>query len=487
MSTVTCSSCGMEYDGTGLQAGVQFQCTQCGSMVVVGAPATAGIKRNAARPRAAGGPPKRGPARAGAGRAAPMAAGQPQEDERPGYGAPPAKKNNAPVIIGVVMGVAVVVVMIVVIVLSGGPDPAEQEAAFREEKKKKQKEDAAAKDAQTKADNELVKKPMDAAIAQAPSIETLLLNQDAKAIENLFDWNVYAGYNQTLIEKTPDFMNTPLIGVGTWEKEGDRYTGRFLGKVGHGPDSLRERVMAYIQAYIFGATELKWDRAKTDAEAGGFTIEVSGKKYIGKKVFIDYRGGGKTKEFWLGAEKGTDNVRLLNFVDLNSLKNLVTDEAKNERTDDRNFMRDPDNRDPSRDPEDEDPEDAPSDSDGDLPKNAKTGAMPTAAACLNAYEDLKRGTKLNAARIKAVETEPKKSEKKATMGAFIDLLIDAVKANDRAGKNRISSALWGIWQPFVPQDWGQDDMVYNIDFDGQSDADTTVRRWIEVYNSYKTE
>jgi hypothetical protein len=480
MSTITCSSCGMEYDGTGLQAGVQFQCTQCGSMVVVGAPATAGVKR----PRAAGGPPKRGPSRAGAGRGAPMAAGQ-QQEEQQGYGAPLKKKSNAPMIMGVVMGVAVVVVMIIVIVLSSGPDAAEQEAAFREEKKKKDKEAADEKARQVKAENELVKKPMDAATAKASTIETLLLNQNAAELEALFDWQVYAAYNQTLIDKTPDFMNSPLIGVGSWEKgEDGKYTGRFLGTVGHGPDSLRQRVMNYIKAYLFGASELKWDRVKTDSDGGSFTIEVNGKKYLGKKIFIDYRGGGKTKEFYLGALKGTDEVRLYNFVDLNSIKSMVGDEAKNEREDDRNFMRDPDERDPRRDPED--PEDRDTDPDGDLPKNAKTGAMPTAAACVNAYEELKRGSKLNTARIKSVETEPDKAQKKATMGAFIDLLIDAVKDNDRAGKNRISAALWAIWQPFVPQDWGQDDMVYNIDFDGQSDADLTVRRWIEVYNTYKT-
>jgi hypothetical protein len=491
MSTITCSSCNMEYDGTGLQAGVQFQCTQCGSMVVVGAPARSGPKALGKKPTgrtrvAAGGAPKRGPARAGAGRAAPMAAGQPQEDERPGYGAPPAKKSQAPMIMGVVMGVAVVVVMIVVIVLSSGPDPAELEAAFREEKKKKDKEEAAAKDAQTKADNELVKKPMDAAIAKMPSIETMLLNQNAKEIEALFDWQVYSAYNQWLIDKTPDFMNTPLFAVGTWEQEaGGRYTGKFLGKAGHGPDSLRERVMGYIQAYLFGAPDLRWDRAKTDADEG-FTITLGAQKYIGKKVFVNYKGdGGKSKEFWLGAPKGSDQVRLYNFVDLNSLKNLVADEAKNERTDDRSFMRDPEERDPGRDPEPEgDPE---TDKDADLPKNAKTGALPTAAACLNAYEDLKRGTKLNAARIKGVESEPDKKQKKATMGAFIDLLIDAVKSNDRAGKNRISSALWAIWQPFVPADWAREDMVYDIDFDGQSDSDLSVRRWLEVYEIYETE
>jgi hypothetical protein len=490
MSTITCSSCQMEYDGTGLQAGVQFQCTQCGNMVVVGAAAKAPIGRNAARPRAAGGPPKRGGAR-GAGRAAPMAAGGQQNDgQQQGYAAP-AKKSNVGLFIGLGIGAAVLIVIVIVVVMSSGPAPEDLTKEADKRRLDDRKKEIADEDARRLAEKQALTKTYDAAYAQGPAIEAALRGGNASTIENLFDWQAYALYNDTLISADPaaylKSKDAPLLCVGEWDKDASGApTGVFTGKTPLGPDGLKARVMFYIQEFYFGKEDIRYvdDRSKAHE---GYKVSIRGTDYYTKPIYVSFKGGGVEKEFWVGAPKGSTDVRIINFRDKQAFPNLQGKEAKKERDDGRG---DPFNRerDLTRDPEDpEDPRERPTDPDGDLPATAKTNAKPTVAALINAIEDLKRGVKLNTAKIQNIEKEPSKVEKKATMGALIDLLIDAVNGNDRAGKNRISSALYDVWQPFVPQGWEQDDMVYNIDFDGQSDADTVVRRWLDIYNSYKTE
>ncbi|MBZ0137051.1 MAG: hypothetical protein K8I27_11830 [Planctomycetes bacterium] len=419
-------------------------------------------------------------------------AGGPQQqmqDQQQGYGPPPRKGSNAGLFVGIGVGAVVLILIVVAVIASGGPTPQDQERLKAEQQAQEQKERIEKEMAEKRVENEAIKKPMDASLAQASSVFAALQNEDAGTLDALFDWDVYAAYNATLIDSNKDFLNTPLFGVGQWEKGADgRYTGKFLGEVGHGASGLRQRVMDYIKEFIFGAEGLEWERAKTESDNGGFTLELNGTKYLGKKVFVTYQGAGKTKELWLGAPKGTDNVRLLNFVDMSSLKNLQALEAKNDRSGDQRDPYNPDRNpsDPDRNPPDN-PDDPPADPDANLPQVAKTGAMPTEPALVNAVNDLKRGQDLNTARMRAVESEPSKVQKKATMGAFIDLLIDAQANKDRKQKLSISSALWEIWRPFVPQDWQKKEMVYTQDFDGQSDSDLIVRRWLEVYNSYKTD
>lgn len=506
MSTITCNSCGMQYDGSGLQPGVQFQCTQCGAMVAVGAAAPPpAAARGPARPR--GGPPGRAPARGPAGRGPakgpgrgprPMAGGpqQQMQDQQQGYGPPPKSGGNAGLFVGIGVGAVVLILIIVAVVASGGPSPQDAEKQRREEQEQKRREQIAKQDEETRKANEAILKPKEAAMAQAGDVFNAVKNEDAATLEAMFDWKAYAAYNQTLIddpEKGKDYLNSPLLAVGSWEKDGSgKYTGMFIGEVAHGPDSLKTRVMNYLKEFVFGAEELEWEKGKTESEAGDFSLELNGTKYYGKRVFFTYKGAGKTKELWLVAPVGSDQVRIINYVDNSSIKNLQSLEAKNERTGDQrdpyNPDRDPRNpdRDPPKDPDN--PEDPPVDPDANLPQVAKTGAMPTEPALRNAVDELKRGGDLNSARTRAVEGESSKQQKKATMGAFIDLLIDAYNGNDRTMKLRISSALWEIWRPFVPQDWGKDDMVYTLDnFGSQSSLDLHIRRWLEVYNSYKTD
>jgi anti-sigma factor RsiW len=128
------------------------------------------------------------------------------------------------------------------------------------------------------------------------------------------------------------------------------------------------------------------------------------------------------------------------------------------------------------------------DPDANLPVMAKTGAMPTAPALVNAVNELARDKELNTARMNQIREEPSAEQKKATMGALIDLLIDAQNAGDRAKKLRVSKTLWAIWRPFCPADWGEAQMVYTIDgFSSQNAEELPIRRWLQVYAEYNTD
>lgn len=508
MSTITCGSCGMQYDGSGLQAGVQFQCTQCGAMVQVGGGAKrpTGVQRKtpgkgpagkaagprAAGPRAAGGPPQR--------RGAQPVMGQPGHDpnqQQSPYAAP-RKKGNAGLFVGLGVGLVVLVLIVVVVISAGGPSPQDMQAAAKEDEKKKKEEEYARRDAETKKKNDEVLKSMEASRAMAGKIESALRGGDTAGLAAMFDWNTYALYNGDLVKGKAEFMNTsPLIVDGDWEKlETGKYSGKYIGRAVRGPDSLKTRVIDFIANYYVGA-EITMDEERTKHEKSAFSITVGSNDYLGVKVFVDVKNRGKLKEFWVGAPRGSDQAKIINFVDPGSLKTLQEKEAKNERDpriDDRdptNPDRDPTN--PDRDPSnpDRDPEnpDNPTenDPDADLPAVAKTGANPTDPALVNAISELKRNA-LNEARKDTVRKHTSKAEKKATMGAMIDVLIDAVKNGDRNLKHNASKALHDIWKSFTAADWQREDLVYDLEFGGdQSASEMIVRRWLWTYNNYSTE
>lgn len=508
MSTITCQSCGMQYDGSGLQAGVQFQCTQCGEMVKVGGAkrAAPGGKRPTGRPRAAGagrpgagsrrpgGPPAgrkptRGPGRGlpntAGGAMAGGAAGGAQEGP-PQFG--PPKKSNTGLFVGLGVGGVVIVLIIVAVVMGSNTSTPQQTTAQKQEEQYKQaQEQQRQRDEEIRKRNEAAKATLAAGMDFGKAIESSLRNSDASTLEGMFNWQLYAAYNKHLVDTVDnpkDYLNSPIIANGQWEKgDDDRYTGKFIGETVRGSDSLKTRVMGYIQDFYFGAQNITWLREKTETEPDGFVMELSGNKYRCLRIFIEYDGAGKTKEFWIGAPEGTTDMVIFNFVDGSAGRNLQGVEAKNPRRDDRdprNDDRDP--RNPDHDPVDG--EDPPPDPDANLPEVAKTGKMPTDPALVNAIKELERDRSLNNRRLDNIRGVPNVNEKHATMGAIIDLMIDAQKLNDRNRKLITSEALWDVWKSFVPKEWDKDKMVYLIDFDGQAQTDLIVRRWIQVYNDY---
>ena len=407
--------------------------------------------------------------------------------QQPGFG-PPPKKSNSGLIVGAIVGVIVLGLIIIAVVASSGPTPEESTKQKAKDEAQQRKEEMAKRDAETKAKNEAILAPIKAAKDQASAIEAALRNENAPTLEGMFDWSLYSAYNKTLVDgdRGTAYLNNPLFAVGEWEKVNDRYTGKYIGKEAYGPDGLKDAIMGYIKEYFFGASDLHYDKAKTESDGGQIGAEINGTKYLGVKVFIEFKGGGKTKEFWLAAPEGSTDVRIINFVDGGALKALseVIGKKNPRNTDDRNIMRDPnENKDPNNPDNNDPPENA--DPDANLPAMAKTGGMPTDAALVNAVEDMKRNGEINRARTKAIQTATSSKEKKATMGAFIDQLIDAVNGNDRRRKANISKTLYEIWSGFCFADQTEDKMVYSMGFDGQSSSDLIVRRWIQVYNNYK--
>lgn len=486
MSTITCKSCGFQYDGTGMQAGVQFQCTQCGSMVQVGAPARRAGPRPAG-PRAAGGPPGRRQPGQPAGPAA-------------AYGPPPRKSNSTGIAIAISVSVLVILVVVIgaVVGMSSRHGRIENSQQAIEEQRQREAKRLADLDAERKRTNEEISVPINASRARGPDVETAMRSNSREAVDSLFDWGLYATYNQQLIGSDSAHLNSPIMAEGEWQKgEDGRYTGRWIGTAARNQQSLRDRVLSYIEEYLFHAPSMRWVREKSEptVPSSQFKIFINGVEYLGVKIFIEVQGGGSDKEFWVGAPRGSTTARVVNFIDGGATKKLQENEAANPRVSDDNREpiyregHDPTGRGalggPSR--EDVDDEGRRIDRNANLPAVAKTDAAPTRPELINCVSALGRGEKLNNMRLEQIRTQTSNAEKKATMGAFIDLLIDAQKANNRTAKLNISTALYDVWSMFAYADYSREDLVYVIDFNNQSESDLIVRRWIETYNEYPLE
>ncbi|MBK9974244.1 MAG: hypothetical protein IPP14_05675 [Planctomycetes bacterium] len=508
MSIVSCGSCGMQFNAAGYEPGVQFQCTQCGAMVTVGAPAApargpggkkptgvqrkglAGPARGAAPARAAG--PARGPGPRHAGSPA-QVMGQGQQQGGPAGYAP--KKNNALLFVGLGVGGVVVAIIIAVVVMATGPSPEDKGKAAAQTKFDQAKADQEKRDAEVREKNDAVKRTLTASMDRGTAIESALKNGDKATLEGMFDWTVYAAYVSDLAkgEEASKFLASgPMFSTGEWEKSAEgKYTGKWLGKAPHGPESLKSVVMGYIEKHLFGSPDIKWDKAKSEILESGFSkLIINGKEYMGKKIFVEVRGAGKTKEFWVGAVMGDDAVKVINFRDPSALTTLQQEVGKSNRTttDDRNPIRD--DRDPTvKDPNDPGP--GPDEPEGpdqplveDLPAVAKTNAMPNDAALVNVVKYLSNGDKLKPAQKQTITTS-KAEEKKAMLGALIDALIDAHKGGKRREKAMISDALFAVWGNFARNEgYAEDDMVYAVEGNSQSDSEDPIKRWIAVYNKY---
>jgi len=517
MKTIACGKCGTKFDATNLKPGVKFKCSNCQAVVEVPAhgvgPVAAGKRPTGGLPKGKGkratgvmpGKATRGPVAAGGpvgARQAPgmVAAGGPQ-GERPQFG-PPKKSNSTGLIVGGIVGVVALGLILVIVFSSGGPS--QHEVAQQRADERQQEREQAARQRQEEADRQarIIDASLSAAMDYGTAIEAALRNEDRTTLESMFDWDIYAAYIANLAEENSIWLTYPLRAEGAWEKnEEGRFSGRYAGTTTRGASSLRGRVMDYIGEYMFGRANIRWDRGKTELDAAAFTLVIRDVTYLGRRIYIDADGAGGTKEFFVGAPRGETNVRILYYNDGSANRTLRDNEARNERQasveEDRGqgggYFRegyDPSHRDPRgggdnpRDPEHGGGE-VEFDPDAELPPMGKTNNMPTQPQLVNCVNDLRRLGSLNEARRGQIRQEPSNAQKKATMGAFIDLLIDAVQANDRNAKHRISNELWTIWRSFVPADLGRDKMVFDVSFGGGQSADElVVRRWLLVHSEY---
>src|SRR5690606_37154604 len=214
---------------------------------------------------------------------------------------------------------------------------------------------------------------------------------------------------------------------------------RWVGKETRTAESLRQRVMDYIENYMFGSTDIYHDagRSKAGYDRSGFSDQINGIEYVGVIQFVHVEGAGKLKQFWVAAPRGSTEAKVINFVDESAINKLQEKEAKRVKEETREFLRegyDPTRRgglgDGPREGEDPRREGEPTeDRDLLLPVPVKTGLVPTVPALVNSINELRAGKKLNEMRLGQISGQTSKHEKKATSGAMIDLLLDAHKAN----------------------------------------------------------
>ena len=486
MSIVSCTSCGMQYNAAGYKPGVQFKCTQCGAMVIIAGPVR-GTGRLGGPRRAIGGPP------------GPQQAGQPG---MPVYGPPRSSNTGTYVVIGV--GVALAVgVIIAVIVLAGKPSPQQlhdekMRVALEEERKRQREEDD-----KKRARNAALNTPLNAALEYGPRIEALMRAGDRAGLEALFDWNTYAAYNASLVARSKDYLASPLFSTGEhqWVKpEGGTESLKWISQNLHTSDTLRTAVMDYIQTHCFGAPEIVYEEQRTEKKEAGFAgVVISGRTYVGKFIFIRVKAAGKNKQFWVGAPEGDADVRVINFRDDSATTNMATLVVAREREarlenpdDDRGLSGGFDERakrdsglervaDSSKEGE------ASAAPEGPLPDLAKTGANVSSAQMSNVLRHLVGGGRLALAQKNAISSVNPLSERKAMLGAIIDVLIDAHAAGKRLEKHTLSDALYQVWSNHARgQEYGSEDMVYSADGQKQVTTDLPIRRWLKVYNAYET-
>jgi hypothetical protein len=474
----------MQYDGSGLQPGVQFQCTQCGSMVQVAA---------APAPMA-----RRAPVRAG-GRAAqggrPMGppGAQQQGGQQMPYG-PPRKSGGGGVIAIVVVAVLVVVVVIGVVVgVSSRSARIDDKEQAEKDRVAAQRERVERENAELQRKEAEMRKPLEASLKVGEDIAGAIRSNNRTMLDSMFDWNKYAEYNKQLAAGDATHMNSALMAEGAWEEidEEGKTKIKWVGKSIRTSDSLRQRALDYIENFMFGSTGVTWARGKSELVESRFSLAVGGEEYYGHRLFIDVEGAGRTKEFWVGAPRGSTDVKILNFVDKSMMQNVQEKEARSVVTENRDFLRE--DYDPSKGALGKDggadSGDPRNDPDHGLPIAVKTGDMPTLATLVNCVTEIRRGNKLNEMRLSQVrDTTVSRKEKKATMGAIIDILIDAHKGKDRTGKYVASLTLWEVWNNSAFKEWNRDKLVYEMrELSTQDETDIIIRRWREIYNGYKVE
>jgi hypothetical protein len=486
----------MQYDGSSLKAGVQFKCTGCGEMVVVGA-AVPAAPRGATRKLTKGGTgamaqPARGGTAVLAGRPAGRAsvAGRPApggaQQQQP-MGAP-VKKDNTQLFVFGGIGVVVVGILIAVFVLASGPSPQAVQAKADEEASAKKKKEVADEDAKKTKFNTWRNAVIQSAHDMGPKIAAALsAKDDGGFFKNNVDWGLMAAKQRETLEKDKAWLDHPLYSTGEWVKEDKGAKGivvRWAGKAARGPDDMQQRVLGYFATQYQGG-ETTYDKAVSESEKSELTWPVAGKTYVGKKLQISTKTSAKPLLFYCGALEGQTAVTIVWIDDPKAKENLTKKEVerpKTAATDPQNLgnngQGDPMN--PERpDPGTETPTPA------ELPEAVKTGEMPPAGLLTNVLRDIKDGNGITDAQAKSVQSDTNaKADKKKFIGACIDILIDMRAANDRAGIGKATSALLKIFKNMLKYD--TDKYTYNFEMGGDPTSDDgPIRHWYEFYQEYK--
>ena len=509
-ATITCGSCGMQYDGTGMKAGVQFQCTQCQAMVVVGAPA-GGKKPMGKATRGPGGPAR---AAGRPGMRGPAAGGAPEQQP---YAAPVPAKNNSVMMFGIIGGVIVVGLIATVIIMTtnkGSQQRAAQEAEAQREKDEKAAQER--KNAEVKNDSAARTKTIDAGTQAGNTIASALANKDLTGLAAMFDWDVVQkDFCQQLEKQSKDaptkdgqpeldkagkpkisnyqkFLNDPIFCDGEWEKRDDgRYSGVYIGKMPRGSDSLKARLMWYIENSYAGAGASMDTAAMEKASAKGndkFSMTIDGKLYLGRVCMIKSAAAPKLLQFFVGGMQGEVNVKILRFDDPQRAETVKQLEAKFQRKDegkqDGGDFSNPD-RDPNKDPKTEPGTEPEGPEAPQLAEAQKTGAQ-CPQDLTNIFRDIRDGKELTTPQLKTLQDQSRsKKDRKAFIGALVDLLIDNFKEKKRTECEAITGALFKVWGNSCG--YGEKDATYDRQTFDENTTDFAVRVWYDFYNRYKAE
>lgn len=501
-ATITCGSCGFQYDGTGMKAGVQFKCTQCGKMVVVGGGGKPAAKpmgkatRGPAGIARGGKPAVRGPAQAGA-----------PEQAQP-Y-APIPKKNNSMMVFAVIGGVIVVGLIITIVMLTTGKES--QQRAMQQAEDQKAKDEKARQQKEIdakKAESDAMVKTINAGTEVGERIGPLLVAGDMNALSALFAWDVLQKDFLKELEKqskdppTKDgkpeldkdgkpkpsnyqkMLNDPIFCDGEWEKRADGSpSGLYKGKMPRGSDALRQRMMDYIEK-MYAKTDAKMDTAAMEKVASKgndkFSLKIDDTLYVGRVCMIKSAAASKTINFYVGAVAGDTNVKVLRFDDPQRMENLKQLEAKFQRKtqpqNDESFTN-PDREKP-RDPDEE--REGPSEP--DLPEAKKTGAE-CPRDLVNLFRELREGNKITHSQIRTLQDQSRsKADRKAFIGALLDVLIDKFKEGKRMECANISQALYAVWGDACG--YPQKDCTYEATGNFDANNDYPLRVWYDFYSRY---
>ncbi|MBP9890967.1 MAG: hypothetical protein KBG84_03620 [Planctomycetes bacterium] len=504
-ATITCGSCGMQYDGTGMKSGVQFKCTQCGNMVMVGAPA-GGKKpmgkptRGPAGPARAARPGMRGPAGA--------------PDQQQPYVAPVPKKNNSLMVFGIIGGVVVLGMIGMIVMMTTNQSSSQRAAKEAEEQRAKDEKAKQAKEVEVKkSEGEARNKTIEAGTAGGERIAAMLTSGDLAGLGAMFSWDIMQkDYVKELEKQSKDapkkpdgtedldkngkpklspyqkMLNDPIFSEGEWEKRPDGSpSGLWVGRVPRGSDSLRERIMKYIEnSYAKAAATMDIAAMEKGAAKGSdkFSLTIDGVLYLGRVCMIKSAAAGKPVNFFVGSTPGDTNVKILRFDDPQRVESLKQQEAKFQRKEqpqgDESFTnpdRDPNKEQPGEEGDPEGP------TDPGLPEAQKTGGQ-CPQDLVNIIRDLRDGKDLTNPQVKTLQDQSRsKADRKAFIGALVDMLIDFYKEKKRTECEVISKALFKVWG----NGCGYDEKTATFDrqtFD-ENTTDFPVRVWYDYYTRYK--
>lgn len=402
------------------------------------------------------------------------------QQEKPRFG-PPAKKGGGAVV-GIIIGVVALILIIVVVFAASGKSPMEEAKAQRDADTKAKNAETEANNVTQDQENARVKMAEDACKAFGPKIVAAINAENDKELAGMFDWGAFVTALQKIEAK--GVMPSKLYFNGEWEvrKKDDTEALVWVGTGTRSTSDLQTSIMDWIAKTGFGSTAVYNVKKSEDAKSRiGWTLD--GKPAIAYKLAI--KVGSRSYEYTVACPTGTSEASIVYFDDGGAQKKIKDAEKSKRKKAAGGGGQDLSNTN-RKDPEsgsEENPELEPEDAVVELPEAKATGVSPEHPDLINmvkyvcVYHNSISDPYKNKIRGKSA------ADKKRALGAFIDYLLIAHNENDRKDLMNISSAMYSVWEGFVPTPWVRKDMTFNMRNGQIVGGIDVVRRWIDVYNN----